>query len=415
MARVFLAIQESLDREVALKVLSTELVSDSEFCQRFLKEGKTLARVTHPHVVTIFDSGEHQGIYYMCMELIPGGTLEDRIEKRELTQARSIEILKQVASALEWCHGKNLVHRDIKPGNVLFREEQTAVLSDFGIAKSISKNTTRMTAAGLTLGTVAYMSPEQASGRQLTPRSDQYSLGAMLYEMLTGGVPFQGTAPEVLVQHLQAPLPDLPAEHRTLQPIIERMMAKDPNERFTTLEEMVVALERACPPTGSAARTEILERSPERPPRRKWLRAAAGTGVALLAGGVGAYLYIWGEPKPGPKPGPGPAPEPEPDRRTQAEVKKWLDIAQAHFEIGRLMDPPENNAFYAYQKVLELDPTNAAAQEGMRKIASTYVQVAKDTLSKGNRKDAEALVKEGLKAFPENEDLANLQKELSGQ
>lgn len=410
MARVFLAIQQSLDREVALKVLSTELVSDSEFCQRFLKEGKTLARVTHPHVVTIFDSGEHQGIYYMCMELIPGGTLEDRIEKRELTQTRSIEILKQVASALEWCHGKDLVHRDIKPGNVLFREEQTAVLSDFGIAKSISKNTTRMTAAGLTLGTVAYMSPEQASGSQLTPRSDQYSLGAMLYEMLTGSVPFQGTVPEVLVQHLQAPVPDLPAEHQALQPIIERMMAKDPNARFMTLEEMVVALERACPPTGPAARTEILERSPERPPRRKWLGAAAGTAVALLAGGVGAYLYIR---EPGTFAGRSGGEKLDP--ATQAKVDKWLDIARTHFEIGRLMDPPENNAFYAYQKVLELDPTNAAAQEGLRKIASTYVQVAKDTLGKGNKKDAEALVKEGLKAFPENEDLANLQKELSSQ
>ncbi|MGA8262650.1 MAG: protein kinase [Arenicellales bacterium] len=410
MARVFLAVQKSLEREVALKVLSTELVSDPEFCQRFLKEGKTLARLSHPHVVTIFDSGEHEGIYYMCMELVRGGTLEDRIAKGELSLAQSIEVLKQVAGALEWSHGKGLVHRDIKPGNVLFRDERTAVLSDFGIAKSISKNATRMTAAGLAIGTPAYMSPEQASGRELTARSDQYSLGVMLYEMLTGKVPYVGeTSLSVVVQHLQAPVPALPDEHEVLQPIVEKMMAKDPNDRFTTLEEMTVALERACGGTGTASRTEILQPTIERQPRTKrMVLAASGLAAVLLAGGAGAYFYlapqgIFSKPPPVHKLDPA----------TQAKVKKWLDIAETHFEIGRLMDPPENNAFYAYQKVLSLDPDNAAAQEGLRKIASTYVQVAKDTLKKGNKSDAEALVKEGLKAFPENDDLARLQKQLA--
>lgn len=405
MARVFLAIQESLAREVALKVLSTELVSDPEFCERFLREGRTLAQVSHSHVVTIYDSGEHEGAYYMSMELIRGGTLEDRIARGQLTLTWSIEILKQVADALQWSHGKGLVHRDIKPGNVLFRDDSTAILSDFGIAKSIVKDAPKVTAAGIAIGTPAYMSPEQASGQPVTSRSDQYSLGVMLYEMLTGDVPFKGdSSVSVVLQHLQSPVPALPEEHRALQPFVETMMAKDPNDRFTTLSEMVAALERVCSDIGVSSRTEILG-SPPVPASsgRRRMMLAGAVGAVLLGGGAGSYFYFQR------------AHHKKLDPDTMAKVKKWLDIAQTHFSIGRLMDPPEANAFYAYNKVLELDPTNEAAREGLSKIADTYVQMARKTLKQGDRSDAEDLVKEGLKAFPDNEQLARIRDELSSK
>ena len=213
MATVYLAIQESLDRPVAMKVLSAELVSDEEFCKRFLREGKTLASLSHPHVVKIFDSGEHDGIFYMIMELMSGGTLTDRLDSGNLPPAESVEIVKKVASALAFSHGKGLIHRDVKPANVLFSEEGTPVLSDFGIVKATKKETTQMTAVGMAIGTPSYMSPEQASARELTPRTDQYSLGVMLFEMLAGRVPFEAdTAAVVVGMHIHADIPELPAE-----------------------------------------------------------------------------------------------------------------------------------------------------------------------------------------------------------
>lgn len=431
MARVYLAVQESLEREVALKVLSTELVSDPEFCQRFLKEGKTLAKVTHPHVVTIFDSGEHQGIYYMCMELIRSGTLEDRIAGGQLALPKVIEVLRQVAEALAWSHDKGLVHRDIKPGNVLFRDQRTAVLSDFGIAKSMSKDATRMTAAGLAIGTPAYMSPEQASGHELTARSDQYSLGVMLFEMLTGEVPFRAeTSFSVALQHLQSPVPSLPGKHRHLQPIVEKMMAKEPAERFNSLEEMLVALEAASPETSAARGTEIIDSSAAPAPRRARpvMLAAAGMGVAaaLLAGGAflaerqgyfggGATEQVGGPGSDTPvataEPADAVAAPLDPAEREQ--VEKWLDIAETHFEVGRLTAPPGNNALEAYRKVLEIDATNAAAKQGLEEIAATYVELARETLQEGNRTDTEALVKEGLEAFPDNQGLKQLRQRLA--
>lgn len=421
MARVYLAVQESLEREVAVKVLSTELVSDPEFCRRFLKEGKVLAQITHPHVVTIFDSGEHQGLFYMCMELIRGGTLEDRIASGELSLSHSVEIIKQVASALEWSHGKGLVHRDIKPANVLFRDVHTAVLSDFGIAKSMSKNTTRMTGVGLAIGTPTYMSPEQASARELTASSDQYSLGVMFYEMLTGRVPYEGdTAVAIAMQHLQTPVPPLPEEHAPLQPIIEKMMAKDPNDRFTTLQEMIVALEQSCSGSGAIQRTEILEQAKDGLLRRRPAVLAAGGALAVLLA-VAAYLAVQQGLFPARPTGgatsavEATAPSRELDPATQEEVDKWIDIADTHYSIGRLTDPPGNNALEAYWRVLEFDATNARAQQGLRNIADTYEQLARDSLSNDSEsEEVRALINQGLIAFPEHKGLAELQEQLSG-
>lgn len=420
MARVFLAVQESLDREVAVKVLSSELVSDPEFCQRFLREGKTLAKITHPHVVTIYDSGEHKGTFYMCMELIRGGTLEDFIQRGELSLPRSLDILRQVASALELSHSKGLVHRDIKPANVLFRDERTAVLSDFGIAKSISKDATRMTAAGLAIGTPAYMSPEQASARQLTPSSDQYSLGVMFYEMLTGKVPYEGdTGLAVAVQHLQAPVPNLPEEHAFLQPFINRMMAKDPEERFTTLEEMLATLERAQPDAGTVPRTEILEPPRQKSPHRRPLFLAAFGGFAVLLAGAAYFAVQQGS---SPEQATGVATSAVDstvssdslDPATRQEVDKWLDIAETHYSIGRLTDPPGNNARDAYWQVLELDANNAEAQQGLRDIANAFEELARESLQNGKAEEVRALVNEGLRTFPEHQGLVELREQLPG-
>ena len=159
MATVHLAIQTSLERQVALKIMAESLVNDPTFRARFLKEGKIIAQMNHPHIVTIYDIGVFESLYYMAMEYVGGGTLRQRIEVG-LSLHRSIEILCEIADALGYAHQRGFVHRDVKPPNILFREDSSTVLSDFGIAKNFSEGTA-MTAAGWTVGTPNYMSPEQ--------------------------------------------------------------------------------------------------------------------------------------------------------------------------------------------------------------------------------------------------------------
>lgn len=411
MARVYVAVQESLDRPVAMKVLSADLVSDQEFCTRFLREGKTLARVSHPNVVRIIDCGVQNGTYFMTMELMPGGTLTDRLETGELRTGEAVEIIKKVASALAWSHGKDLIHRDVKPANVLFSEDGSPVLSDFGIAKTMRQDTTRMTALGVAIGTPTYMSPEQASAKDLTPKSDQYSLGVMFYEMLTGRPPYDGkSAFEIASKHIQASIPELPADVRHFQHVINRMMAKDPAERFDSMDELSIALDSVS--TGGTEYFEV--------PREKkiplFLIAGGGT-VAVLMIAAAWYFSTWPDPPLPPGPGtevatPAPAIQ-ESAAPASPEVVKWLDIAQTHFDIGRLFDPPGNNALEAYWKVLEYDATNPDAVAGLNAIADLLAAIARETLESGDIDESRLLVEKGLQANPTNESLIELQEELN--
>jgi serine/threonine protein kinase len=417
MATVYLAIQESLDRPVAMKVLSAELVSDEEFCKRFLREGKTLASLSHPHVVKIFDSGEHDGIFYMIMELMSGGTLNDRLNSGNLPPVESVEIVKKVASALAFSHGKGLIHRDVKPANVLFSEEGTPVLSDFGIVKATKKETTQMTALGMAIGTPSYMSPEQASALELTPRTDQYSLGVMLFEMLTGRVPFEAdTAAVVVGMHIHADIPELPAAVKHFQPIVDRMMAKAPDQRFDTMDELAMELDNAAP-----ANTEYFEaaKSPVSSLPMPVLLLAGGGVAALLVAAL-AYLFLEAGPDQSTGdpvvivPSPTTTSEPGvPTRPLDPEVVKWLDIAQAHYDIGRLFEPPGNNALEAYWKVFEFDATNPDALNGTRNIAALLAPMARESLEKGDVDESRLLMEKGLLADPKNKNLVELQKALN--
>lgn len=419
MASVLLAIQESLEREVALKFLLPQVIPDQEFCVRFLKEGKTLASLTHPHVLTIFDSGEHQGIYYISMEYIPGGTLEERINNGSLQIPDIVRILTDIGSALDWIHKKGLIHRDIKPANILFRNDDTAVLSDFGIAKSTSKNATRLTQAGFAIGTPAYMSPEQASGQELQPASDQYSLGVMLYEMICGRVPYDGnTGVAIAIQHIQAPLPILPENQKAFEPIIHRMMAKNPSDRFNTLQEMIIILEKTVANQGAETviKTELINTEPSSPPKSKTRLFILG-GAAIVVGLVLVYFLEF-RPTTSGKPTDGSVgvvvtPDPPPDPKARKEVDKWLKIAEAHYEIGRFTEPTGSNAMDAYLKVLEIDKNNKRARQGLNDIASQYERHAKELFDKGDIDDTNAIVAEGLKLFPNHNGLVSLQKQIA--
>ena len=243
MASVYLATQRSLERKVALKVMAAALAADPSFCERFLREGKTLARLSHPHTVTIHDIGNVGELYYMAMEYLPNGTLKERIAAG-LTPEQGVTLIRQIASALGYAHAQGLVHRDVKPANILFRADGTAVLSDFGIAKSLDDRT-QFTQAGFAVGTPSYMSPEQARGQEIDGRADLYALGVVLYEILVGKLPYTGTdALSTALAHLTEPLPELPVHHGRYQEVLRKLLAKDPAERFPDAAALLRALDQ---------------------------------------------------------------------------------------------------------------------------------------------------------------------------
>ncbi|MGH8108718.1 MAG: serine/threonine-protein kinase, partial [Arenimonas sp.] len=261
MASVFLAVQKSLEREVALKVMSPVLASNAEFASRFLIEGKITAKLQHPNLVTVFDIGTHNGVYYLAAEYIPGGTLKERITEGGLTVAEALDVISDIAQGLDFAHQKGFVHRDVKPGNVLYRNDGRVVLADFGIAKAMDGSNSS-TVAGASIGTPDYMSPEQARGEPVDGRSDLYSLGTMFYEILVGNPPYQAADPfTVALMHVTHPIPELPEPYEWLQPLIQGLMAKNPAERYNTGASFVEALHKLVE---SAPQGAVLQQSSAR-------------------------------------------------------------------------------------------------------------------------------------------------------
>jgi serine/threonine-protein kinase len=249
MAEVYLAHDQELDRNVALKVLRHQYADDERFVERFKREARNAASLSHPNIVAVHDRGETQdGAYYIVMEYMAGGTLKDRIEREgPLPAPVATALALQIAKALEAAHRRGVIHRDIKPQNVLLDEVGEAKVADFGIARAASSST--MTKVGSVMGTTHYISPEQALGEAASPRSDLYSLGVVLYEMLTGELPYDAETPMgVAMQHvsgkLRPPREVRPEVPEGINAVTVRLLAKDPEERYGSAAELVEDLER---------------------------------------------------------------------------------------------------------------------------------------------------------------------------
>jgi Tol biopolymer transport system component len=314
MATVYRAQQTSIRRDVAVKVIETKLTENPEFIRRFEREAQTVANLNHPHILKVFDFGNQDGLIYLVMELQAGGSLAARLKASGKLSAEEVaRYLDQIGAALDHAHGRGVIHRDLKPQNVLLDQDNNAILSDFGIAR-IAGDMTRMTGSGMAMGTPSYMAPEQWYGRDVDARTDVYALAVMTYELLAGALPFTGdTPPALMYQHLNdqpPPLrrlrPDLP---QSVEKVLIKGMAKRPEARFQSASEFASAFRESLsgktpkgvdiaaarrpmtPQQGTETKVSVpVPRAPER--RRPSVLIGLGALTILVLSAVIALLLI---------------------------------------------------------------------------------------------------------------------------
>jgi tRNA A-37 threonylcarbamoyl transferase component Bud32 len=307
MSSVYRARDRVLERRVALKILHEHFSADPEYVERFRREARAIARLNHPNIVTVIDRGEFGKRQFIVFEHIPGENLKEVVEREgQLPVAQALALTHQIARGLAFAHQHGVVHRDVKPQNVLLDESGTAKVTDFGIARSLDPGE-ELTQTGTLLGTSDYIAPEQASGEPIDARSDQYSLGVLLYELLTGEVPYPADSfMAVAMRHLRDPVPSVRERRRDVpdrvDKIVARAMAKRPADRFPSTEAMMGAIEGALADTGEGAgrneatgvHSRVERPSPSRsaarpgPRRRHRRRRFAPLLLALLVVGAGA-------------------------------------------------------------------------------------------------------------------------------
>ena len=298
MASVYKAYQPALARHVAIKVLPAFFSEDPGFRERFQQEAIAVAKLRHPNILQVFDYGEQDGITYLVSEFIDGGTLADQVGS-PLPLDYTTKILTPIANALDYAHARGVLHRDVKPSNILLSRDSTPILSDFGLAKMIGSQP-RLTVSGATVGTPEYMAPEQGEGAVIGPAADQYALGVVAYEMLTGRVPFTAETPlAVLISHMHKPLPlprsINPALSESVESTLLKALAKVPGDRFPVVGQFVGALggsvpaPQRVPPANDAAGTR---RAPSA------LAMVAAVAVLALIGSV-AFALTRASPAPG--------------------------------------------------------------------------------------------------------------------
>jgi eukaryotic-like serine/threonine-protein kinase len=313
MSSVYRAHDRLLERDVALKVLHEQFTADDDYVERFRREARSVAQLSHPNIVTVIDRGEQDGRQFIVFEYVDGENLKTLVEREgPLPEREAVGLTLQVARALGFAHENGLIHRDVKPQNVLLNGDGQAKVTDFGIARSLEVHG-GLTQTGTVLGTSDYIAPEQARGARVDAQSDVYSLGAVLYELLTGEVPFPGdNFVAVAMRHINEPAPSVRERRPDVSPrldaAIRRAMAKDPRDRFGSMDELCRELEACLPDESGISGAQTMVVAPPREPTRRERRAArppAGrpsvwplilllAGLALLAGILAAVFAFTG-------------------------------------------------------------------------------------------------------------------------
>jgi Flp pilus assembly protein TadD len=441
MATVYKAYHAALDRYVAIKVLHPAFKADSGFLARFQREARVVARLEHPHIVPVYDFSEHKGSPYLVMRFIEGETLKARLEREQLTLSEILDIIRPVGQALTYAHERGVLHRDVKPSNVLLAHDGGVFLTDFGLARIVQAGESSLTRDAM-VGTPYYISPEQAIGKsELDPRTDIYSFGVVLYELFTGRVPFQADTPfAVIHDHIYTPLPlptsvnpNLPA---ALERVLLKAMAKEPNDRYDAAVEMVAAVEKAvtgvtaipparptvapapapitppveaepvpvqvpAPPAEPQVEPAPVERQP--PPvqerragkRRPWLLALGGLAVVAVVV-VAALLLLAGDKAPRPE-AEQPAVEQPATEQPPLEPTRPPQDARFYLDEGRKLaaQGDVDGALRAFQEAMQQDPHAPAA----------YLEAARLLLGRNNVDQSIEILSRGVEANPQEPEL----------
>jgi serine/threonine protein kinase len=466
MASVYRARQQhTFDRDVALKVLKPDLSEDESFCQRFVQESLIVAKLHHSNIVQVYDVGEFQNNFYIAMEYLHGGDLNTRL-KAGLAIRESVKVIKQSASALDFAHQKGIIHRDIKPDNVMFREDGAAVITDFGIAKEIDSDM-NLTQTGLIVGTPKYMAPEQIRGGSPSPQADIYSLGILLFQCLTDQLPFVGKdMVSTAYKHFNDPVPELPPVISAFQPILERMLAKQPEDRYERAAEIVDALDEL---TGGADQTKLTNlditkdfvppesdmdptivhpsnqetsetpsiaddvtvvknQAPvknETPETHETVEESEATriprkvifaGLGVAAAAIISVVSFNKDSAEIENTTNEPTIVATPTQKASADaitIDRLLEEAQRDIRDKRLKRPASNNAFDKLIRVLELDPNNGPALSYLEQIAEEYAKLAEQALKSRDYIIAASYLQHARSAAPDLAVVSTIQSKLS--
>lgn len=419
-SQVYLAIQKSVGRTVAVKVLSKQLSNDKNFSERFLKEANC-GVLNHPNIITIYDAGKSNGQLYIAMEYLLGGDLKSRMQS-SISENDVIKIISQISQALSHAHKNNFTHRDIKPGNILFDENNNAILADFGIAKTIHFSETSKAIEGF-IGTPNYISPEQIENHKIDHRVDLYCLGIVYYEILTGKKLFTADSPYALLfKHLKESAPDLPKRLIRHQAIIHKLLDKDPDERYQSAEDLLNDL-----------RTFQTEK-----PTQQTTISKLKTGlvlVSLLVSLSTTVFFQFKEPTPEPIKAHIIAPpidnsiieklkadiiksteKTAASEKKQAELEKaslHLTEASRFLSINQYISADENNALYEFKQALIIQPNNTQAQYGIKTIINHYTLLANNEKAKNNFTQSLEYISTALMINNNDQVLLQLHKDIS--
>lgn len=419
MASVYRARHTRLQRLVALKVMHPELtLRDSDFSERFLREARIAADLSHPNIVQVYDVNLHGKNHFIAMEFVSGGDLKERL-KTPIDRDELVFIVDQITRGLDYAHARGYIHRDIKPANILFRDSGEALVSDFGIARAIDSDT-HLTKTGSVIGTPTYMSPEQASGATVDGRTDLYSVAVIIYEILTGTVPYVGeTSLSIAIKHIGDPIPTLPKPLRAIQPFINRGLAKDPEDRFSSgaelLETLQDGLDQLTADDVQQTTTLLIMRPGEKSKRAGQVTAVRRKkivntnenktlvrrldklkphlpkiGVAL---GVAVILIIaalsWINAQ-------------QISKNQQIQIDKLLSSAQMDVDAGRIYQPEKNNAFEKYRTAKAISDDYPPTIAAIDNISALLMQKSETALLRNEWNTSEEYAQKVLTLSPDN-------------
>ncbi len=479
MATVYLATQESLHRNVVLKILDEVTTENSDLNERFMAEGRILASLNHPNIITIYDIGIANDLLYISMEYVQGGDLKQRLEL-PMSPDEVLNLLAQITSALGEAHKHGIVHRDVKPANILFSDNDTPILTDFGIAKEVD-TVSDLTSTGIFLGSPNYVSPEQADGQKIDGRADIYSMGCIFYEMLTGAKPYiSSSVIDIVIQHKQGPIPQLPEELSEFQPLLNKMMAKKRDERFADAGDLATAIALLQEKRSRITQfggfdvtggTEVVDTEARKKRANKILMGLMLLALVMFSSLKYIEIKIKSDPA---KPNnistntvldeeplklplvakvktnpPTVSPEaqttepsttdPEIIEAPQTEVQASEAVVEAEpvvvapepvsadvikalawlgkqsLEEFKLTYPAKDNAYYYFNRMLEMDPGNEQAINGILEIADRYAMQAEQALSRNQHEKMLTYIEYGLRINPDNQSLLALKQLANSQ